>query len=54
MYVSTAFSQPLDVGKLKEKYYPSVIEPELFGRIIKNVDPDILDILSPKYFAKLN
>lgn len=50
MLVSTAFSQPIDDGKpLEERHYPSPIEPELIDRIIKNVDPDVLDAISPKY-----
>lgn len=46
--ISTAFSQPNDIGKLEEKYYKSSITPELMERIVETVDEDTLDILTPK------
>ncbi|XP_055309701.1 putative fatty acyl-CoA reductase CG5065 [Sitodiplosis mosellana] len=46
--VSTAFSQPSDIGKLEEKHYETSITPELMERIIENIDEDTLDILTPK------
>lgn len=44
--VSTAFSH--DFEKLQEQHYESPIRPELVQRIIETIDPDILDIITPK------
>lgn len=46
--VSTAFSQIHEIGKLEERHYESSIRPELMESFVENIDPDILDIFTPK------
>lgn len=46
--VSTAYSQPNEIGKLEERHYDSIIRPELLHAYIENIDEDILDALTPK------
>lgn len=48
VFVSTAFSQPHEIGKLEERHYESLVTLEFMQKLIDNVDEDILDILTPK------
>lgn len=48
--VSTAYSQTVEIGKLEERYYETPIRPEVIQKFVENVDADILDALTPKYF----